>query len=51
MNLVGGWVLPQIFGSRVHFFWTQSDLRFCENEGSNRFKINKKNGVKMLTIC
>ncbi len=24
--------------------WTQSDLRFCENEGSNRSKINKKGG-------
>ncbi len=22
--------------------WTQSDLRFCENEGSKRFKINEK---------
>ncbi len=22
--------------------WTQSDIRFCENEGSNRFKINEK---------
>ncbi len=24
--------------------WTQSDIRFCENEGSNRFKINEKGG-------
>ncbi len=24
--------------------WTQSDIRFCENEGSNRFKINEKCG-------
>ncbi len=24
--------------------WTQSDLRFCENEGSKRFKINEKGG-------
>ncbi len=22
--------------------WTLSDVRFCENEGSNRFKINEK---------
>ncbi len=41
--------------------WTQSDLRFCENEGSKRFKINEKRGqldrklkenlYKMLKIC
>ncbi len=24
--------------------YTQSDLRICENEGSNRFKINEKVG-------
>ncbi len=24
--------------------WTQSDLRFCENEGSKRFKTNEKGG-------
>ncbi len=24
--------------------WNQSDLRFCDNEGSNRFKINEKGG-------
>ncbi len=43
----GGVVLHQIFGTCVHHAnknWTQSDLRFCENEGSKRFKINKKRG-------
>ncbi len=33
-------VLHQIFGSRVQHAktnWTQSDLRFCENEVSKRF--------------
>ncbi len=24
--------------------WTQSDLRFCENKGSKRFKINDERG-------
>ncbi len=41
----GGGVLHQIFDSQVQhmkLFWTQSDLRFCENEGSKRFKINEK---------
>ncbi len=31
-------------GSARKFFWTQSDIRFCENEGSIRFKINEKGG-------
>ncbi len=42
-----GAVLHQIFGSWVQHAkktWTQSDIRFCENEGSNRFKINEKRG-------
>ncbi len=37
----------QIFGTWVQHpkqTWTQSDIRFCENEGSNRFKINEKGG-------
>ncbi len=24
--------------------WTQSDLRFCQNDGSKRSKIHKKGG-------
>ncbi len=29
--------------SLSHFnIWTQSEVTFCENEGSNRFKINEK---------
>ncbi len=43
----GGGVLNQIFGTWVQHAkktWTQSDIRFCENEGSNRFKINEKWG-------
>ncbi len=43
----GGGVLQQM--SVVGFCtqkinWTQSDLRFCENEGSKRSKINDKEG-------
>ncbi len=40
-------VLHQIFryqGSARKQNWTQSDLRFCENEWSKRFKINEKGG-------
>ncbi len=43
----GEGVLHQIFGTWVQYAkktWTQSDIRFCENEGSNRFKINEKWG-------
>ncbi len=43
----GGGELQQIFGSQVQHMrknWTQSDVRFCENEGSKRFKINEKGG-------
>ncbi len=43
----GGGVLHQIFGSWVQHatkIETQSDLRFCKNEGWNRFKINEKGG-------
>ncbi len=60
----GGGVLHQIFCSQVHHVkqnWTQSNLRFCKNEGSKRFKINIKgvncienqgeNSYKMLRIC
>ncbi len=60
----GGVVLHQIFGSWVQHAektWTQLDIRFCENEGSNRFKINEKGDIwientgenlyKMLKIC
>ncbi len=28
-------------GSACEKNWTQSDLKFCENEGSKRFKINE----------
>ncbi len=45
--LISQWVLHQIFGTMVQHAkktWTQSDKRFCENEGSNRFKINEKGG-------
>ncbi len=31
-------------GSACKFFFTQSDLRFCENERLKRFKINEKGG-------
>ncbi len=40
-------VLHQIFGTQIQHAkknWTQSDLGFCENEGSKRFKINEKWG-------
>ncbi len=35
--------IHKIFGTWVQHAkqtWTQSDIRICENEGSNRFKIN-----------
>ncbi len=41
----GEGVLHQIFGTQVqhtNIFFTQSDLRFCENDGSKRFKNNEK---------
>ncbi len=41
----GGGVGHQILGTQVQHEnknWTQSYLRFCKNEGSNRFKINEK---------
>ncbi len=43
---VGG-VLHQIFGREVRHMinkWTQSDLKFCKNEGSIRSKTNEKDG-------
>ncbi len=43
----GGGRIHQYFGSQVQHAqrnWTQSDLRFCENEVSKRFKINEKGG-------
>ncbi len=45
----GGGVLHQIFSSWVQHAkqWTQSDLRFYENEGSKRFKITEK-GVNWI---
>ncbi len=62
MDVFGGGegVLHQIFDTRVQHTakkWTQSDLRFCENEGSKRFKINEKGGQldrklrEIDTIC
>ncbi len=43
----GGGGLHTIFGSQVQYAktnWTLLDLRFCENEGSERSKINGKGG-------
>ncbi len=42
----GGGVLHKMFGSWVQHTkkWTYSDLRFCENEGSKRSKINEIGG-------
>ncbi len=40
-----GGVLHQIFGTRVQHviqIWTQSDLRFCDNNGSKDLKSMKK---------
>ncbi len=40
-------VLHQIFGREVQHAikkWTQSDLKFCKNEGSIRSKTNEKGG-------
>ncbi len=40
-------VLHKTFDTQVQHaktHWTQSDLRFCENEGSKIFKINEKGG-------
>ncbi len=50
----GGWVLHQIFGTQVQHSpkknWSQSDLRFCENERPKRFKIDEKGGQIRLKI-
>ncbi len=46
-------IIHQIFGSWVQHTntnWTQSDLRFCENKGSKRSKINEKGGSIGLKI-
>ncbi len=49
-RLPGGWgggVLHQIFGTWVQHAkktWTQSEIRFCENEGSTKNFINEKGG-------
>ncbi len=40
-------VLHQMFGNWVQYaitIWTQSDLRFCKNEGSKRSRFNEKVG-------
>ncbi len=42
-----GEVLHQIFSIEVRYLirkWTQSDLKFCKNEGSIRSKTNEKRG-------
>ncbi len=42
-----GEVLHQIFNREVRHAikkWTQSDLKFCKNEGSIRSKTNEKGG-------
>ncbi len=44
---IGGGVHHQYFGrgfSMRNKNWTQSYLRFCENDGSKRSKINEKVG-------
>ncbi len=44
-SLGGGGELHQIFGTRVQHvipIWTQSDLRFCENNGSKDLKSMKE---------
>ncbi len=47
-DIMQGGVLQQIFSGWVHqhvkIIWTQSDLRFCENEGLKLSKINEKGG-------
>ncbi len=43
IHSMGGGVLQHIFGRGVHHAiknWTETDLSFCENEGSKRSKIN-----------
>ncbi len=55
LSVIGTWV------QHAKKTWTQSYIRFCENKGSNRFKINEKgviwienqgeNLYKMLKIC
>ncbi len=43
----GGGVILQIFSCQVQHVkkkWTQSDLRFCENDGSKISNINEKGG-------
>ncbi len=45
----GGGVLHQMFGRGVQHGikkWTQSDLKFCKNEGSIRSKTNE-NGSQL----
>ncbi len=37
-------VLHQIFSREVGHAWTQSDLKFCKNEGLIRSKTNEKRG-------
>ncbi len=60
-SCIRGGVLYQSVGRKVQHaekYLTQSDLRFCENQGSNRFKINEKGGIpdrkakqKIYTKC
>ncbi len=48
MEVGGEGVLHKLFGTQVQHAktnWTQSDLRFCENDGSNIYKINEKGGI------
>ncbi len=43
----GGGGIQEIYSSQIQHKitnWTQSDLRFCKNEGSERSKINEKGG-------
>ncbi len=47
-------VIHQRFGSQLQNmikYWAQSDLRFCENEGSKRYQINEKGANRIENQC
>ncbi len=45
MYIPGGYLTKcSVDGFSIRKKRTQSDVRFCENEGSNIFKINEKGG-------
>ncbi len=41
----GGFVKSLVAGFSLQKNWTLLDLRFCENEGSKRFRINEKGSI------